>query len=275
MTKYEFIVAEDNVLGRVLEHHEYVENFYGEGSVFATMLYGSQNYGLSTPESDVDTKVLLLPNFREFTLNKKWTSTEHAVGDGLSNVKDVRAMFENFLKSNINFLETLFSKFVVWNMTYDDYWQDLQDHRNVVANANPRKLLHAAAGMAAQKYHALEKPFESKVEVLAKYGYDPKQLHHLVRLRHFMAHYLVNTDFELCLKPTEYEFEYLIGLKKYPVCLEEARALANKTLAEVDGFVERANSLFEAEPVTAERAKEYLDNLACELLAEHLKRQLQ
>lgn len=260
---------------RVLEHHTFLQAKYGSENVFATMLYGSQNYGLDTPESDVDTKALILPTFHKFVTEKKWLSVEHEVGDGLTNVKDVRAMFENFLKSNINFLEVLFTDFKCVNCRYDVYWKELYNQRNMVANADPRKLMHAAAGMAAQKFHALEKPFESKAAVLAKYGYDPKQLHHLARLDMFMGTYLSNTDFGACLHPNTHSTQYLTNFKTNPIPLEDARVLAKRLIESVDSMVKTADNTFENNPQTAEHAKEFLEGLAVDLLREHLQYELE
>lgn len=252
---------------RVMEHHTFLTGKYH--TVFATMLYGSQNYQLSTPTSDVDTKAMLLPSFKEFALQKDWTSTEHEVGDGLANAKDVRAMFENYLKSNVNFLETLFTEFVVVNPLYQSFWDELQQYRDFIANANPLKLIHAAAGMAAQKFHALEKPFESKAAVLTQYGYDPKQLHHLVRLDYFINTYLDKPDFGKCLVASDHEREHFMGLKTNPCTLEVARRLATLSMENIEVNLARGKNTFSANDSAA--AKTILDDIACRMLTAHLK----
>lgn len=42
--------------------------------VLAVNLYGSQNYGVDTPESDYDFKALIFPSLEDVILNKKRVS---------------------------------------------------------------------------------------------------------------------------------------------------------------------------------------------------------
>lgn len=262
------------VMNELNAHHEAMQKQYGAENVFVTMLYGSQNYQLDTPESDVDTKCIVLPNFREFCLNQKLTSTEHTVAGGIVNAKDVRAMFTNFLKSNINFLECLFTDYYVVTPGYEGAWLKLRKIAPVVANAQPRKLIHAAAGMAKQKFHALEKPFESKAEVLAKYAYDPKQLHHLVRLRSFIGDYLDCEDFESCLVPSQSDHEYLMSLKVDPVSQDEAKTLAQSSMEAVDRYVLWADRRYAEVSPQYHRVKHSLEDLSVLMLQEHFAKEL-
>jgi predicted nucleotidyltransferase len=253
---------------KVADHHAALSAKYGSRNVFATMLYGSQNYHLSTPASDVDTKAMVTPSFGDFALKQKWLSTEETLPHGLSTVKDVRGMCENFLKSNVNFLECLFTDYVVVNPYYVEHWVYLKNHRDMVANADPSRLVHAAAGMAAQKFHALEKPFESKTEVLAKYGYDPKQLHHLCRLLVFLKEFHKTHYFAACLVPYS-DLDWLLRLKTHPLPLQNARTLAEKTMVAVNEFLS-----YKYPPVNPQ-AKEFLNTFCLRLLREHLVHELQ
>lgn len=254
-------------------HHNTVTKLYGYNHVFATMLYGSQNYKLSLPTSDVDTKVMLLPNFRDFCLSMKQTSTEHEAGDGLTNVKDLRLMFQNFLKSNINFLEVLYTEYVIVNHEYLDFWDELINNRELISNYNPRQLMHAAAGMAQQKYVAFAKPFESKADVLKKYNYDPKQLHHLCRLAMFMNQYLESQSFGNSLIQPEHDRNWLMSLKECPLPLHEAEILKERVKKSIDELLAVADVRFTAEPNL--EAKEFLDDLAVRMLTKHFKKQLE
>lgn len=229
------------------------------------MLYGSQNYGLDTPDSDIDTKTLLIPRARNVVLGKPMVSTDLQISDGgLSNVKDYRAMFQNYLKGNINFVETLFTKYARVNINYITHFRWLRSERDLIANCQPRKLIHMAAGMANQKYVAFEKPFESKKEVLAKYGYDPKQLHHLCRLKYFIDTYCYSLDFETALTPPKEEFVFLYELKANPLGYDRAVALKDKTMTEINNAVSWADENL-PEDNGYEKAKEFLDNLAVDM----------
>lgn len=263
-------------LDSVSTHHTLLQSKYGSRNVFVTMLYGSQNYEMATPNSDVDTKVMVLPSFGDFAMKERWLSVEEELPCGLSTVKDVRGMCENFLKANINFLECLHTRYYVANPYYAHAYQYLRNNRHLVSDANPYKLMHAAAGMASQKFHALEKPFESKAEVLAKYGYDPKQLHHLCRLRVFMQDYMRYGQFERCLVPDEPSYSWLLSLKTHPLTLDDARREAKFAMEGVDHFVKTVvPAKFEKNPKSAEVAKDFLHDFCLRLLRDHLTNELQ
>lgn len=254
-------------------HHAFVCAEYGEKNVFATMLYGSQNYGLATPESDVDTKVMVLPSLHEVALGSDMVSVEHKVGDALTNVKDVRMMFKNFLKSNINFLECLFTEYTVVNPTYQTFWDELYAAREFVATSQPSKLMHAARGMAKQKYAAFEKPYAGKLDVLEKYGYDPKQLHHLARLRFFMNTFMWCNSFEESLQPHPEQFEFLMALKATPLPYEEAKRELEFQMSGVEAAMRKAEKRYVNADKPAE-VKAFLDDLSYRLVKTHLTNEL-
>jgi hypothetical protein len=83
-------------------------------------------------------------------------------------------------------------------------------------------------GIASEKYHALEHRYPSRIEWLDKFGYDPKQLHHLIRINAFMLRYLGGTPFEECLISKDPEF--LVEVKKGKYSLEEASINADATM---------------------------------------------
>lgn len=254
--------------GAATTHYRECEKKYGEGNVWVTMLYGSQNYGLDTPNSDVDTKTMLLPPVRDVVLGKQMVSTDLVMPDGsLSNTKDFRAMFKNYLKGNINFIETLYTRWFAVNAKFYPFYEELRRHRDLIANSQPRRLVHMAAGMANQKYAAFERPFESKREVLAKYGYDPKQLHHLARLRVFMREYNQTTDFEWALTPPSKDFDWLLSLKTEPLVYSDAKDLKERLMEEVNAEVAYADEHL-PEEYERQEAQDFMDDLAVRLFTE-------
>ena len=80
--------------------------------VVGTILYGSNNYRLDTPESDRDYKIIVTPNFDELYLKKdlngaalpfSYLDPEHY------SYMDVRTFANNLAKGNPNAIEMLFS----------------------------------------------------------------------------------------------------------------------------------------------------------------------
>jgi len=78
--------------------------------VVGTILYGSQNYLLSTPESDRDYKIIVTPNFDELYLKRDLNGAAVPFGDPEHySCMDVRAFANNLAKGNPNAIEMLFS----------------------------------------------------------------------------------------------------------------------------------------------------------------------
>jgi hypothetical protein len=80
-----------------------------------------------------------------------------------------------------------------------------------------------------EKYKALEHPYPSLIDKIEKYGYDPKQLHHIIRLSEFIKRYIKGDKYSDCL--VSKNKEYLIEVKKGIHTLAEAREIA-KTLSD-------------------------------------------
>ena len=256
---------------KVQMHFDLASEHYGANAPWVTMLYGSQNYHLDTEESDVDTKTMLFPTLKDVVLNRKMVSTDLQAPDlSLNNVKDYRAMFQNYLKGNVNFLETLFTDHYV--VTDRHRWAErvfleLRTQREMVAGYQPVRLMQMAAGMADQKYHAMEHKYESKAEVLAKYGYDPKQLHHLCRLPVFMRDFMNTGKFGTALFPEERARQYLLSLKTNPLPLKEARELKEEANEAVGRLLAQAK-LELPEYNHKEETLEFLEHMAVEVFFE-------
>lgn len=217
-------------------HWEDCLQLYNKEQIFGLFLQGSQNYQLSTELSDVDSKCLLLPKFEDIVLNKRPVSHTHIrKNDEHIDFKDVRNYFSLFRKQNINVVEILFAQDYIINCDYEDYFKDLYELREDVAHLNPWKMCKTIAGMASEKLHSLCHEYPSKLELLNKYGYDAKQLHHIIRLNDFIKRYKSGVPFEECLIPNEELKEKLIAIKKYDIIytVNEAVEIANKFCEEI------------------------------------------
>lgn len=271
------------IMKEVTAHYNAVQDYCGKHpgrpTIWATMLYGSQNYGLSSDSSDVDTKTMLLPSLQMVLMDKNRISTELTMTDGsLDTCKDLREMFDNYLKGNINFVETLFTPYYKVNPKYADYFEKIRRRRSLIANAQPVRLMHMTAGMARQKHIAFNKPFEGKKEVLAEYGYDPKQLHHLIRLYHFMDVFAETTSFFQALycanRVCNSELhDYLMNIKLNPLDFEDAVQLNREYMEKIDELVEYADEHMPTDN-GYEEAKKFLDSLTMKVLTRHFRKSL-
>ena len=50
-----------------------------------------------------------------------------------------------------------------------------------------------------EKYHAMEHRYPSKIDIIDKWGYDGKQLSHLVRVREYLTRYIEGEKYSDCL----------------------------------------------------------------------------
>lgn len=66
-----------STMKRVREHLEEAFEHFPEDRVVGIFLQGSQNYGLEIPGSDVDTKLIVTPTFKDIAMNHKPVSTTH------------------------------------------------------------------------------------------------------------------------------------------------------------------------------------------------------
>ena len=225
------------IMKRVQDHYDEALKYFPEEQIVGCFLQGSQNYGLDYEGSDVDTKLIVVPNFRDICLNKKPVSTTHVrANDEHTDWKDVRLYMETFRKQNLNFLEILFTPYVIINPMYEEEWARLVEAREFIARMNPYRAVKSMKGIAMEKYHAMEHEYPSKVEVLKVWGYDPKQLHHLLRVEEYLERYIAGEPYAECLSPRHPE--YLISVKRGRYTLEEARVLADAAKKHVEEMAE-------------------------------------
>lgn len=212
---------------QVERHYEkLVELGYDVVGVF---LYGSQNYELDYEKSDVDTKAIVLPTLEDIVLNRQPVSTTVDMEDNcLCDVKDIRKMFECFKKQNINFIELLFTQYYKLNPVYESLYRPMLDNAESIARYNNYASVNCMSGMALEKYNALTHPYPSIKEKIDKYGYDNKQLHHILRLKDFVPRYCNGEVYRQILIPTNRE-ELLRVKSDYVYSLEDAKRIAKKT----------------------------------------------
>ena len=214
----------------LIRHIEEFEKCYPNLEWFALVIQGSQNYGLDiyTEEykSDIDTKMLVIPSLEDIVYNKKPISTTYILPNNEhTDIKDIRLYFDNFKKQNINFVEILFSNYYIVNPKYQDLWDELIKNRENIAHYNYNQTLRCIAGMSMEKKKALCHPYPTIKEKIDKYGYDGKQLHHIIRMNDFIYAYTHNKLYKECLTYLPHK-ELMMEAKLNKFSLEKALELA-------------------------------------------------
>ena len=258
----------NKLLPVVCEHYDFVaEDCNKNGTTLVTtLLQGSQNYNMDDKESDVDTKSLVVPNFRQLVLGaKRESKTLVMPNDEHADVKDVQEMMLCWRKQNVNFVEVLYTPYYYDNEDYAWFMNALRAMRDDVSHYSRWYTLMATCGHMTEKYEKLHRGGVARADVVAKFGYDPKQLCHQLRLREFMEHYFADYDYKDCLKPND--AEYLRSVKRGVYNLVEAEKLAEKTNNWMLKFREHwMNKL--GKPDRNEKVDKQLDELTVALFRE-------
>ena len=254
----------DAIMQRVCEHLEhYTKNFSNEW--VGIFLQGSQNYGLDYEGSDVDTKIIVLPKFEDIVLNRSPISTTSILPNNEHlDVKDIRLMFNCFRKQNINFLEILFTDYFILNPIYEDQFRTVLDFREEIARYDYQAAANCMQGTILSKRKLLTKDTPAAHDVIVKYGYDGKQLHHMERVLEFFHKFRDGLPYEDCLASSQRE--YLISLKKHEMSTEKAVQRADEIVQEI----ERDVLAFLKECTV--RKNDYLDDVLEDVLKSILKK---
>lgn len=224
----------EKIKKRLFEHYGAI--IKDNPNIIYLALQGSQNYRLDYEDSDIDTKALVVPPFRSIVLNHKPVSYTHIMeNDEHCDVKDVRLMFDCFKKQNINFLEILFSDYFLVNERYQEEVQLLRERADDIAHYNNYAAVNCMAGMAMEKFKALKHPYPTIKWKIDKWGYDGKQLHHILRMEQFLSDYIEGYPFETCLTSfPKYDKAFLIAVKTNFLSLEVAEAMAKESMGRIN-----------------------------------------
>ena len=226
------MTREEKIMKRIKEHYDEALNYFEESRIVGIFLQGSQNYGLDYEKSDIDTKLIVLPSFDDIAFNRKPVSTTHICeNEEHIDFKDLRLYMQTFRKQNLNFLEILFTDFKIVNPQYEEFWNKLVANREAIARYNPYQAIKSMKGIAMEKYHAMEHPYPSKLDIIEKYGYDFKQLHHLLRVEEYIGRYIAGEKYADCLRPQDPE--YLLNVKRGLYDLDTARVIAKTAIDNV------------------------------------------
>ena len=221
------MTREEMIMARLREHYEEALEHFEESHIVGIWLQGSQNYMLDNSKSDIDTKLIVTPTFKDIALTAKPVSTTHIrANEEHIDFKDIRLYMECFRKQNLNFLEILFTPYFIINPLYEKEWNKLVVHREEIARMNPYRAVKSMKGVAMEKYHAMEHRYPSKVDIIDTFGYDCKQTHHLVRIDNFLTMYKRGFSYAECLIPFGFMKNFLMDIKNNKYILDTARNIA-------------------------------------------------
>ena len=96
----------------------------------------------------------------------------------------------------------------------------------------------------------MEHRYPSKIEVIYSIGYDPKQLHHLLRVEEYLYRYLSGEKYADCLYSRMGDFlQSVKNTKNLVYQLDEARKIAVDSLAQVVKMADDFSARHKDDPV--------------------------
>ena len=266
-----------DIISKVLEHNAEVVSL--DYTPFMTVLQGSQNYQLeiNTPEyqSDVDTKSIVLPSFDDFVRGRQPVSVTHVrENDEHIDIKDIRNYFDLIKKQNMNIVETLFTPYWCSNGIFQDEIAQLRELNERLAHAHTSQAVKTMYGMAMEKFKALEHPYPSIKYKIDKWGYDGKQLHHIIRIWDFIQKFISGEPYSTCLIPSSENVSLLIDAKLNKPTLEEARDLAQYYIDKIEKI--KVNYIEQhGESIDDPEAYKELDHIKFKVLKKWFRKQLE
>lgn len=231
--------SDEWIMGQLQAHYNEALEYFPEDRIVGIFYQGSANYNLDTINSDVDTKLIVVPTIEDIIFNRKPVSTTHVrSNEEHIDFKDLRLMLVTFRKQNLNFTEILFTKYKILNPLYSEQWNRLVDNNEMIARYNPVAAVKTMKGIAMEKYHAMEHRYPSKIDIIDKYGFDGKQTHHLFRVEEYLRRYINGEAYADCLISNQ--AEYLKNVKTHGyLSLDEARVLAKESLDRVCAMADK------------------------------------
>jgi hypothetical protein len=194
-------------MDRVLEHYNDALGYFPRERIVCLTLAGSQNYGLDMEDSDVDTKLIVVPTFEDIAMNKQPVSTTHIRQNNEHiSFHDVRLYIPTLKKGNINFVETLFSKYSIVNPIYMPEWNRLIDAREEIARYDVVRAIHAMRGNVYSTYNRIFNATDNRVEAIAKFGYSPKDFYIIQRIEESIMRYMAGEPYADCIVSKQDEY---------------------------------------------------------------------
>lgn len=153
----------NNILQTLQSYKSHIESqgYY----VYAIMLKGSQNYNLSDSESDIDANAILIPTPSQLRSDDK---PKFKFETGEVTCHNIYSFAEIVAKGNPQWIEVCNTPYHIGN--------SLEIFKHFKINPSALK------GMIMEKVVAFDKLYPSREIYVKQFGYDPKQLHHIIRL---------------------------------------------------------------------------------------------
>lgn len=241
---------------------EYLTNL-GYNVVFVS-LYGSQNYNMTTPESDLDYKAVVLPTLEQLVRNNKPVSKSIEYNSGLIDLKDIRLFTDIVIKCNPAYLETMYTDNCVCRPSFLPYLNKVKEY---LPQYNPKAFGKACLGMMLEKQHAMTHPYPIQSEEIAEIGYAKKQLHHLVRIGQMLHDFIKTKEMILVPKNKDVHSE-ILRLKTTTIDILIATQIAKNEIEEAKLIVNNIEDIADYDCINE------IKNIQYNIMLEEIRKEL-
>jgi predicted nucleotidyltransferase len=247
-----------------------------ERKILIKALVGSHNYNLNDESSDKDYKLFVAPTFDDLYNNKMFSNSQ--IGKEVDyDIHDIRKIPELWWKTNINFVEVLFSNEIEFinpddvNTIYEDVkirkinalLNKMFFMKDEIMTMNLPYFFNACKGMYFNKMSMLEKGTEGTKHLVEKYGYDTKQALHSLRVMDCIIRFADNgfKDFKSAIIYDKERRESLLDIKNGTFNIAEFGVIASNMYNHFMTYEE----LYKAQP-TKPNIKVEIDNIIKEIV---------
>lgn len=148
--------------------------------ILGIFLYGSQNYQLDTPTSDIDTVVLCVPSLKRLILGKGSLSIVNNLPSGEKQVIwDLRHFFNSLKKQSSGSLELLCTDYKILTPGSAELLQPIFDNCNEIAKYDPARFKAHIWGSIVNELGRYSKGIAENTEYSVAYAH--KSLSHALR----------------------------------------------------------------------------------------------
>lgn len=204
-------------------------------------LQGSQNYGTDHEGSDVDSKMAITPTYEGLLRGMKFNYDFELPGHEFCSVKPTTDFIVLFQKGNINNLEILTTPYAIVNTRC---WEHMRENVELIVEDAVDSMFNAAFGMMNQKRKGLLDYTEGTKDYFDKYGFDNKNLIHILRLCDTLHSYHQTNNFKESMLWGESLFaQNLIAAVKEGITSEVAVYTADAAIKSAESLLARRKGM--------------------------------
>lgn len=219
-------LTKKSIQKRIEEHAKEIKSEF-----FGIFLQGSQNYidDLFYKSSDIDSRVILLPNKKQICLGEDISQSE-LILDNKEHIDrfDIRKFLELIKTPGINNYEVLFTEYYLINPKYETFYHKLRSIREEVVRIDEKKFVMSTMGISMRDFKALEKRTGGEDYDIETLGYSRKRLANIMRFNKTLKAYIAGKDFSNCLKAMDQNLIHKVRRTEY-YSYDEAIKTAEET----------------------------------------------